>query len=72
MLVSNSIKKIFADDFLVNTKPKPEFNFTDINLIGISRIGEWAATLGDELWELAETMTKAKDIKQVDVDCTIN
>lgn len=30
-----------------------------------SSIGDWAVKFGDELWELAETMTKAKEIKQV-------
>lgn len=28
-------------------------------------ISNWAVSFGDELWELAETMTKAKEIKQV-------
>lgn len=28
-------------------------------------INDWAVNFGDELWELAETMTKAKEIKQV-------
>jgi hypothetical protein len=28
-------------------------------------INDWAVKFGDELWELAETMTKVKEIKQV-------
>lgn len=28
-------------------------------------MAKWAVKFGEELWELAETMTKANDIKQV-------
>lgn len=38
-----------------------EFQFQFLN----HSIDEWAIRFGDELWELGETMTKAKEIKQV-------